>query len=544
MKKIVYLFGLLCLMNVSGMAQNNNSFAVQATIENGTIEGNYDTKSGIQTYFGVPFAKPPVGELRWKAPQTLENWKGIKETKHFSARPMQTVVFGDMNSRSNGVSEDCLYLNVWTPAKRNTKELPVLVYFYGGGNVAGDASEPRYDGESMAKKGIVVITCNYRLNVFGNFAHPELSAEAPYKASGNYGYLDQIAALKWVQKNIAQFGGDPKKVTIAGESAGSISVSYQMASPLAKGLIAGAIGESGAGITPTMAPIPLVEAEKQGADFAKKAGFATLKELRALSSRDVYEIYNEAKRFGFPVVIDNYFLPKTLPQIFAAKEQAQVPLLVGWNSAEIPGMAFMQGKSYTEENYVAKVKETYPNDFQEVLKLYPHGSDKEVELSATALSSDRFISYSTWKWFDLHRNNSSQPVYRYLYSKLRPALVDNSLASGLAGGTVKKDGTTPKMPEAVGAPHACEIEYCMGNLPLVKEYAWTADDFKVSETMLNYFANFIKTGNPNDGKLPEWTVAKMGDATPPVMIIDTESKTVKAPNDTRYEFLDKAFKNK
>jgi para-nitrobenzyl esterase len=544
MKKIVYLFGLICLANFSGMAQGNNAFTVQTTIENGVIEGNYDTKTGIQTYFGIPFAKPPVGELRWKAPQPLTNWSGVKETKKFEARPMQSIVFGDMNSRSNGLSEDCLYLNVWTPAKRNTKDLPVLVYFYGGGNVAGDASEPRYDGESMAKKGIVVITCNYRLNIFGNFAHPELSAETSYKGSGNYGYFDQIAALKWVQKNIAQFGGDPKKVTIAGESAGSIAVSYQMASPLSKGLIAGAIGESGAGINPTMAPVTLAEAEKQGAEFAKNSGVTTLKQLRALSTREVYEMYNESKRFGFPVVIDGYFMPKTLPQIFGAKEQAQVPLLLGWNSAEIPGGAFMQGKPYNEENYMARVKKEYPTDFEEVLKLYPHSSEKEIELSATALAADRFISYSTWKWFDLHRNNSSQPVYRYLYSKLRPDLVDNSLASGLAGGTVKKDGNTPKPPVAVGAPHACEIEYCMGNLHLVKEYAWTADDFKVSDTMLNYFANFIKTGNPNGDKLPEWTVAKAGDATPPVMIIDTESKTIKAPNDARYEFMDKAFKNK
>lgn len=544
MKKTLLLVGIgLCLTMLSN-AQSNNLFAVQANLENGVIEGNFDTKTGIQTYFGVPFAKPPVGELRWKAPQPIGNWMGVKETKKFGPRPIQSIVFGDMNSRSNGLSEDCLYLNVWTPAKRNTKDLPVLVYFYGGGNVAGDASEPRYDGESMAKKGIVVVTCNYRLNIFGNFAHSELSAEAPYKASGNYGYFDQIAALKWVQKNIATFGGDPKKVTIAGESAGSISVSYQMASPLAKGLIMGAIGESGAGINPTMAPVTLVEAEKQGAEFAKNAGVSTLKGLRALSTREVYEMYGESKRFGFPVVLDGYFMPKTLPQIFGAKEQAQIPLLLGWNSAEIPGQAFMQGQPYKDENFVSRVKKEYPSDFEEVLKLYPHGSEKEIELSATALSADRFIAYSTWKWFDLHRNNSSQPVYRYLYSKLRPALVDNSMASGLAGGTEKKDQNIPKPPQVVGAPHACEIEYCMGNLHLIKEYAWTADDFKVSDTMLNYFANFIKTGNPNGAKLPEWTVAKAGDLTPPVMVIDTESRTEKAQNDARYLFLDKAYGNK
>ena len=540
MKQTCYLLLALLGSSVAGWSQGKNAFAVQTKIENGVIEGNYDTKSGIQTYFGVPFAKPPVGELRWKTPQPLDNWTGVKATKEFGPRPMQTVVFGDMNSRSNGVSEDCLYLNVWTPAKRNTKDLPVLVYFYGGGNVAGDGSEPRYDGESMSKKGIVVVTCNYRLNVFGNFAHPELSAESSYKGSGNYGYYDQLAALKWVQKNIAQFGGDPKKVTIAGESAGSISVSYQMASPLSKGLIAGAIGESGAGINPTMAPVTLAEAEKQGAEFAKNAGVPTLKQLRALSTREVYEMYNESKRFGFPVVLDGNFLPKTLPQIFGAKEQAQVPLLVGWNSAEIPGMALMQGKAYTPENFIAKVKEVYPTDFETVLKLYPHTTEKEVEISATALASDRFIVYSTWKWADLHRNNSTQPVYRYLYSKLRPALVDQSLASGLAGGTVKKDANF-KAPEPVGAPHACEIEYCMGNLHLVKEYAWTADDYKVSDTMLNYFANFIKTGNPNGESLPTWNPAKAGDATPDFININTETKGEKSQIEARYLFLDKQY---
>lgn len=528
---------------MSSYAQNNNAFAVQTKIEHGIIEGDYDTKTGIQTYFGVPFAKPPVGPLRWKAPQPLAPWTGVKETKRFGPRPMQKLIWGDMNSRSNGVSEDCLYLNVWTPAKRNTKGLPVLVYFYGGGNVAGDGSEPRYDGETMAKKGIVVVTCNYRLNIFGNFAHPELSAEAPYKASGNYGYLDQLAALQWVQKNIAQFGGDPKKVTIAGESAGSIAVSYQMASPLSKGLIAGAIGESGAGINPTMAPVPLAEAEKQGAEFAKNAGVPTLKELRALFSRDLYEMYDESKRFGFPVVLDGYFMPKYLPQIFAAREQAQVPLLVGWNSAEIPAGAFMMGKPNTTDNFIARVKAEYPDTHQEVLKLYPHANEKEVELSATALASDRFIAYATWKWADLHINNSTQPVYRYLYSKLRPPLVDNTLASGLAGGTVKRDANTPEPPKAVGAPHACEIEYCMGNLHLIKEYAWTADDYKVSATMSEYFTNFIKTGNPNGDKLPKWEAAKAGDTAPAVMIIDTESKTVKAEDDARYKFLDKAYKN-
>ena len=543
MKNTACILGLCCMLTITTSAQKNNSFAVQAQTENGVIEGNYDVATGLQMYFGVPFAKPPVGDLRWKAPQPPDNWAGVLETKKFGPRAVQAPVFGDMNFRSDGLSEDCLYLNVWTPAKRNTAGLPVLVYFYGGGFVAGDGSEPRYDGAAMAKKGIVAVTVNYRLNIFGFFAHPELSAESPYKGCGNYGLLDQNAALKWVQKNIAAFGGDPKKVTIAGESAGSISVSAQMASPLSKNLIAGAIGESGAGINPTLAPIPLADAEKNGLEFAQKAGYPTLAELRALSTREVYEIYTESGRFGFPTVIDGYFYPKTIPEIFNAGDQAQVPLLLGWNSAEIPGMAFMQGMPYNEENYVKKVKEAYPADYEQVLKLYPHGSDKEIEWSATALASDRFIAYSTWKWFDLHRKNSSQPVYRYLYSKLRPPLVDQTLAPGLAGGTVKRDDSAPPMPQPIGAPHACEIEYCMGNLPLVREYAWTPDDYKVSETMQNFFANFIKTGNPNGAGLPEWPAAKSADPMPPVMILDVESRAVKAANDARYLFLDKAYKN-
>ncbi|MBL7857396.1 MAG: carboxylesterase family protein [Cyclobacteriaceae bacterium] len=538
MIKKVTLVVMLTMFIGQTIAQKQNSFPVQVKIENGTIEGLYDTKSDLQLYLGVPFAKPPVGNLRWKAPQPPDAWTGVKPTKEFGPRPVQAIVFGDMNSRSNGVSEDCLYLNVWTPAKRNTTGLPVLVYFYGGGFVAGDGSEPRYDGASMAKKGIVVVTVNYRLGLFGFFAHPELSKEAPYKASGNYGLLDQAFALKWVQKNIAAFGGDPKKVTIAGESAGSISVSAQMVSPLSKNLIAGAIGESGSGVS-TLAAVSLAEAEKTGVEFAKNAGYTTLAQLRAASTRDLYEVYAESKRFGFPSVIDGYFYSKNMADIFIAKEQAQIPLLVGWNSAEIPGMAFMQGLPYTKDNFIQKVKEVYPTTYEEVLKVYPHSNEKEVEWAATNLASDRFIAYGTWKWFDLHRKNSNQPVYRYLYSKLRPPLVDKSLTLGLAGGTVRSQQGGFKMPEPIGAPHACEIEYCMGNLELVTDYAWTDEDYKVSDTMLNYFANFIKTGNPNGDKLPNWPSAKPEDANPPVMIIDTASKAVPAKDDARYLLLDK-----
>lgn len=540
MKRFILSLAVVFNSILLAFSQSDNSMPVQTTIKNGIIEGNYNVTNGISTYFGIPFAKPPVGELRWKAPVPSSNWAGVMETKKFSARPVQGLVFGDMNSWSDGVSEDCLYLNVWTPAKRNSKDLPVLVYFYGGGFVAGDASEPRYNGESMAKEGVVVVTVNYRLGVFGFLAHSELSAEAPYKASGNYGLLDQALALLWVKDNIAAFGGNPNQVTIAGESAGSISVSYQMASPLSKNLIHGAIGESGAGINPTLAPVSLAEAEKTGLEFLEKAGVKSIAEARKLSAKDLLEIYQESQRFGFPVVIDQHFLPKTLPEIFEAGEQAQVPLLLGWNSAEIPGQSFMQGKPYSKEAFIEKVKEAYPDQSEEILALYAHETPDQVEYSATDLASDRFIVYSTWKWFDLHRNHSQQPVYRYLFGKLSPPLVDKNLTAGLAGGTVRSENPTPA-PKQIGARHAAEIEYAMGNLHLVKEFAWTTDDLKASKTMFDYFTNFVKTGNPNGGENPNWSAAKAGDTNPPVMVIDTESKENKAAHDSRYLFHDRYY---
>ena len=535
---------LLALLTSFSLLSQTTSQSVHIKIENGVIEGYHDADKNLDIFLGVPYAKPPLGELRWKPPQPADAWHGVLKTKEFGPRAMQADVFGDMKFRSDAMSEDCLYLNVWTPAQDKSERLPVLVYFYGGGFVAGDGSEPRYDGAGMAQKGIVALTVNYRLNIFGFYAHPELNAESLYNGSGNYGLLDQNLALQWVQKNIAAFGGDPKRVTIAGESAGSISVSGHMVSPLSKDLIAGAIGESGAAINPTLYPVPLAEAEKDGLEFAKNAGYASLEDLRALSTDEIFAIYNKSGRFGFSTVVDGYFYPKSLPEIFNGGEQAHVPLLLGWNSAEIPGTAFMQGLPYTEENYIKKVKQTYPDDYEQVLQLYPHGSEKEIEHSATALASDRFIAYSTWKWFDLHRKNSEQPVYRYLYSKLRPPLVDETLASGLAGGTVKKEESAPDVPEPIGAPHACEIEYCMGNLHLVKEYAWTENDYKVSAVMQNYLANFIKTGDPNGANLPVWPAAHEDHKTPPVMVIDVESKVVQAQNDARYLFLDEAYGNK
>ena len=537
---VLFIFlGMLFLSRAA--AQDNFGLPVQVRTTAGTVEGTFDTRSGIQQFLAVPFAAPPVGDLRWRAPQPLTPWEGVREAKAFGPRAVQPPVFGDMDFRSAGMSEDCLYLNVWSPAESADAALPVLVYFYGGGFVAGDGSEPRYDGKSMARKGIVAVTVNYRLNVFGFLAHPELSAEADYGASGNYGLLDQQAALQWVQNNIAAFGGDPARVTIAGESAGSVSVSVQMASPLSRDLIAGAIGESGAAIQPTLAPVPLAEAEQTGKEFAEQIGHSAVADLRAMSTLELYRAYVASRRFGFPLVVDGYLLPATLPEIFAAGDQAQVPLLVGWNSAEIPGMAFMQGQPYATDPYVAKVKEAYPERYQEVLDLYPHASAEEVEYSATDLASDRFIVYSTWRWFDLHRRHSESPVYRYLFSRVRPPLVDQNRMSALAGGTVERDDSTPPPPPPIGAPHASEIEYAMGNLPLVDDYAWTDTDREVSRIMQEYFANFVKTGDPNGADLPQWPAAPAVDDQPSVIIIDETTEARPAKNDDRYRFLSETY---
>ena len=493
---------------------------------NGTLEGTTEP-SGIQAYRGIPFAEPPIDDLRWQPPQPARNWSGVRNAKQFGPRCVQSPVFNDMVFRSNGTSEDCLYLNVWTPAKSSSERLPVLVYFYGGGFVAGDGSEPRYDGENMAKKGIVAVTVNYRLGVWGFLAHPELTKESPHHASGNYALLDQNAALKWVKQNIAAFGGDPRKVTIAGESAGSISVSAQMASPLSKDLIAGAIGESGAAIAPTLPPVPLAQGEKVGLEFAKGLGAESIAALRAMPTAKIQEAASKLPIGRFASTIDGWFLPKLPVEIFAAGQQAHVPLLVGWNSAESNYRAILAQAEPTPENYAEAVKKLYGDRADEVLKLYPASSRDGVMQAATDLASDRFIAYSTWKWCDLHTRTGSQPVYRYYYARPRPAPVSG-------GGNA---------PPAQGAAHSAEIEYALGNLASNKVFAWTPDDYKVSELMQGYFANFVKTGNPNGAGLPNWPVTRSTDEVQ-YMRIDVEPRVETDGHRARYLFLDADYMKK
>ena len=377
---------------------------------NGVVEGTSETDSGIRSFKGIPFAAPPVGELRWKPPQLVISWEGVRNANQFGPRAMQLPLFGDMSFRSTGMSEDCLSLNVWTPATSDEARLPVLVYFYGGGNVAGDGSELRYDGARLARKGIVAVTVNYRLNVFGFFAHPELTAESPQHASGNYGYLDQTAALHWVRQNIAAFGGDPARITIAGESAGSISVSLQMVSPLAKDLIAGAIGSSGS-VMGTLPAIPLAQAEHNGIDFASSVGATSLAALRALSAARLLEATSRLGPQDFTAVVDGYFLPKLPMEIFAAGEQAHVPLLMGWNSEEMSYQGVMGMTQPTPENVARVLQMLYGDLAGEAQRLYPAATAEEAMQSATDLGGDRFIGYSTWKWCDLHSQTGAALVY-------------------------------------------------------------------------------------------------------------------------------------
>jgi para-nitrobenzyl esterase len=536
-----FLLSAVLLLPAATAQSTKNSSPVnnQVTTANGIVEGVTE-KSGIRAFKGLPFAAPPVGDLRWREPQPVKNWQGVRAAKQFGTRAMQLAVFGDMGFRSNGMNEDCLYLNVWTPAKSSKEKLPVLVYFYGGGFVAGDGSEARYDGESMAKLGMVAITINYRLGVFGFLAHPELTKESPHKASGNYGYQDQTAALRWVKQNIAAFGGDPNKITIAGESAGSISVSAQMASPVAKNLFAQAIGESGALVNSSLDPVPLTEAEQIGLNFATELGAKSLADLRQMPAQKLLDAAGKRGIPGFPATLDNYFFPKSPAAIFAAGEQAKVPLLAGWNSEEMTYMFLLGKEQPTVENYTKAVQKTFGEQAEAVLQVYKPASEAEVVPVATNLASDRFIAYSTWKWLDLHRQTSGQPVYRYLFSRPRPPMVAamGNASAGLAGGVVKEsDPNAVKMPQARGAVHAAEIEYAMGNLPYNQVYAWTPEDYKVSETMQRYFANFIKTGNPNGTGLPNWPAATK---TGPVQVMHLDVTTVAKPeqHQARYKLMD------
>jgi len=419
-----------------------------------------------------------------------------------------------------GGSEDCLTLNVWVPTKHADPKIPVMVWIYGGGFVAGTTSESRQEGSHLAQQGVIVVSMNYRLGVFGFFVNSELAKESGHNASGNYGLLDQLLALQWVHDNIAAFGGDPGNVTIFGESAGSFSVSAQMASPLAKGLFQKCIGESGAAFSRSgLSFEPMsARAEKDTKLMSDKLGVSTLKDMRALPAEKLLETFGKpgAEGFAFGPDVDGYFLPESVPAIFAAGKQNDVALLAGWNKDEGSfGIVFNPQKP-TAETFKTLAQKDFGDKADQFLKLYPTGTPEQVLRSATDYASDQFISASTWQWMDAQSKTGKQPIYRYRFD-MAPH------SKGL---------NAPQL----GAYHSAEIEYVFGQLDSKTDVTWSDADRHVSDMMQKFWSNFAKTGNPNGPGLPNWPPYSATDSWP-VMYLTAEPSAHKDDQRDRYVFL-------
>ena len=502
--------------------------ADEVKIETGVLAGAMNADGTVRMFKNIPFATPPVGDLRWKAPQPAAKWTGVRAADKFGSACMQTNVFGDIYFRDAQPSEDCLNLDIWIPAKPEVKgKIPVILWYYGGGFVAGSASEPRYDGEALARKGVIVVNSNYRLGAFGFLAHPDLTKESGHNASGNYALLDQYAALQWVVKNIAAFGGDPKNITIAGESAGSFSVCAQMATSLSRGLFQKAIGESGA-FFPTRTGEgrwlkSLAESERYGAEFAESLGAKTIAELRAKSANDVLQA--AAKRnggFDFGPIIDGYFFTTDPATTYAQGKQAHVPLLAGWNADEGKMNILFNPQKPTAESFQKQAKERFGDQAADFLKVYPASTDQEALQSAYALAGDDFIAYSTWKWLNL-QVDTGVPVYTYRFEQV-PATKPGAMLG-------------PVPASEVGSRHAGEIEYVFQTLKSV-DVPWTEGDFKVSDAISSYWANFAKNGNPNSSGLPEWQQYKKDNGYQVMRLSAANMKSTAEPGRERYVFLD------
>jgi para-nitrobenzyl esterase len=494
----------------------------QVKTDAGPVEGTKNA-DGVRVFLGIPYAAPPVGALRWEAPQRVAPWTEVRQATAFGARCMQGPIYTDMVFRDQ-LSEDCLYLNVWAPASAD--KLPVMVWIYGGGFQGGSASEPRQDGSRLATKGVVVVSMNYRLGVFGFLAHPELTKESANHASGNYGLLDQIAALQWVRRNIAAFGGDPDNVTIFGESAGSFSVSALMASPLTKGLFHKAIGESGAymaGPTGPLAPKRLAASEAKGLTFAQSLGADSLAALRAKSAEDVLKAaLTGGPGNWFSPTIDGFVLPDDPYAIFTAGKQQHVPLLAGWNLGEGRAGVTLAKDKMTAQHFVEQTRERHKESADAILKAYPATNDEEAVESAAALAGDLFIGYGAWKWLDVHLATGGSPVYRYSFDRDRPIAPDT-----------KVNGITATSRD-IGARHAGEIEYVFGALAADSKAAWDPVDTTISDQMMSYWTNFARSGNPNGPGLPDWPAYRASDGYQ-VMHIGPQSHA--APDMTRPRYL-------
>lgn len=464
----VSLLGLGLAANVAHAARA--PLSPQAQLTDGVVEGVKlrGEHKDVRVFRGIPYAAPPVADFRFREPQPVARWAGVQPARQFGPRCMQPNAAGKLDFRSTTMSEDCLYLNVWTKGSGAESKLPVLVYFHGGGLVTGDGSETRYDGANLASRGIVAVTVNYRLGAFGFLAPSGASSEASHGTAGNYGLLDQVAALRWVRDNIAQFGGDPANVTIAGNSAGSVSVSAHMASPLSRGLFARAIGQSG-GAFGENGMWTREEAERAANEFAGRVGASSLQQWRSLPARTLLSAYTQPQRsyepMSFRPSIDGYFLTESPEQVFARGGQAQVPLLLGSNTsgATAPTLA--------EEVRLMPLRERlakFRDSVDDALAHYP-GNPK--------------VSQSTQRWMDLHRQTGQAAVFYYRYSQPLPP------AAEVAAG--------PVAPPMLGAAHDAQVAYSLGNLDSQRRYAWTAADYDVSRIFSRYIEQFVKTGNPN-----------------------------------------------
>jgi len=479
-------------------------------VAEGLVQGTFE--DGLAVYKGVPFAAPPLGELRWKAPQPAIKWEGVKQTTKFAPAPMQG------GNPPSGKSEDCLYLNIWTPSKSAKEKIPVLVWIYGGGFSFGSTAEPGYNGGKLAKKGVVLVSIAYRVGQLGFLAHPELSSENPNHVSGNYGILDQIAGLQWIRKNIAAFGGDPNKVTIFGESAGGISVSMLCASPLAKELFQGAISESGGSFGPTRAKTfpgenmkTLKQAEADGVAYTQKVGVMSIAELRKMEADKLP--LGMGMGGGWPIT-DGVVIPDDQHKLYEAGKYNDVPVLIGYNSDE--GASFSRER--TPEEYYAGVKARYGKFADDLIKAYPAG-ETTVPKTARDLARDAAFGWQTWVWARLQSQTGKSKVFLYYFDQ-HPDYPKDSPQYGF------------------GSPHGQEVGYVFMNLDPSNPQT-TKSDLEISEAMGTYWTNFAKFGNPNGAGVPKWPT--FSDATPQVMYFGQKPYIGPVPSAESLKVLDGYF---